>query len=61
MHICSNNFFRIVDLQVVPSNIAIPTSLITHEDTQLIFTVYVQIMNVFLVRDDLQEALQVKI
>ena len=56
----SNYFFRIVDLQVEPSNIAIPTSLITLEDAQLIFTVYVQIRDVFLVRDDLQKVLQVK-
>ena len=56
----SNYFFRIVNLQVGPSNIAIPTSLITLEDTQLILTVYVKIMDVFLVRDDLQKALEVK-
>ena len=53
-------FFRVVDLQVGSSNIAIPTSLITLVDAQLMFTIYVQVMDVFLVSDDLQKALQVK-
>ena len=52
-------FFRIVNLQVSPSNIAIPPSLIGQEDAQLNFTFYVQIMDNYLTVEDLQEAMQV--
>ena len=52
-------FYRIADLQIGPPNIAIPTSLITQVDAQLTWTFYVQMMDVFLIREDLLEAVQV--
>ena len=51
---------RIVNLQVDTTNVAIPISLIIQNDAQLILTFYVQIVDVFLIREDLQEAVQVK-
>lgn len=52
-------FFRIVNLQVSSSNIAIPTFLIGQEDAQLNFTFYVQIIENYLTYEDLLNAVQV--
>ena len=52
-------FYRVIGLQVGPSNIAIPISLISQDDVQLTFTFYIQIMDVFLMRENLLEAVLV--
>ena len=53
-------FHRVIDLKVDPTNIALPSSLVFEDDDkQLIFTVYVQVGEGFLSKDQLQPALMV--
>ena len=52
--------FRITDLKIDPTNVAIPTSLIYENDQgQLVFTFYVQLSDSFVSKRDLQLAVQV--
>lgn len=60
---CHNHFqlaYRVSNLTILPSNIAIPTSLINeNENGQLHIVFYVQIEEGFLLGDQLEMAVQV--
>ena len=54
--------YRVTDLKINPTNVAIPTSLIDENDQgQLVFTFYVQLSDSFLSRRDLQLAVKVNV
>ena len=60
MHFNIVNYNRVTGLKVDPTNIAIPTSLITEDgEGQLQFTVYIQVADGFLSKKQLEVALMV--
>lgn len=57
-HLICNGAYSVIDLEVEPLNIAIPTSLISQGKDGLQLTFYVQLSDGFLSKEQLQLAVQ---